>query len=140
MTPVLVYPVFAMVALTGLVWCIGVVQRIAEINQRRIPLQTFATSVGTMNTLKNTQGVDNFNNLMQLPVLFYLLCFLWIYLGLRVTVVDLGAIWLFVILRVLHSLVHVTVNRVKHRFYLWVTSSVVLFVLWGLLVFRLLIQ
>jgi hypothetical protein len=38
--------------------------------------------------------------------------------------------WLYVALRVLHSLIHCTYNRVMHRFAVFVASMVVLFVIW----------
>jgi hypothetical protein len=42
----------------------------------------------------------------------------------------LGGSWLFVGLRALHSAIHCTYNNVLHRFYVYVTSTVLLFALW----------
>jgi hypothetical protein len=49
-----------------------------------------------------------------------------------------AAAWGFVALRVVHSLIHVTYNRVLHRFVAWVLGAAWLFAMWGAFVFELL--
>jgi hypothetical protein len=39
--------------------------------------------------------------------------------------------WLYVALRYVHSFIHLTYNRVIHRFAVYVLSTVILFMLWG---------
>jgi hypothetical protein len=39
--------------------------------------------------------------------------------------------WLYVALRYIHSFIHLTYNRVIHRFAVYVLSTVILFTLWG---------
>jgi len=41
--------------------------------------------------------------------------------------------WIYVALRCVHSFIHLTYNRVIHRFVVYALSAVVLFVLWGTL-------
>lgn len=68
---------------------------------------------------------DNYNNLMEQPTLFYALC-LGIYLsGLQSPDLEYLA-WLYVALRVVHSLVQATSNIAVIRFCLFVASSGVL--------------
>lgn len=68
---------------------------------------------------------DNYNNLMEQPTLFYALC-LGIYLsGLSNPNLEYLA-WLYVALRVLHSLVQVIANITIIRFCLFLASSAVL--------------
>jgi hypothetical protein len=50
-----------------------------------------------------------------------------------VTVVTLGLAWGFVGLRVLHSAIHCSYNRVWHRFYAYLAGGLVLWALWGVL-------
>lgn len=71
----------------------------------------------------------NLMNLLEMPVLFYVLC-----LGLYVTrsadhVAVYGA-WAYVALRAAHSAVHLTYNNVFHRLAVYAASNVVLLVLW----------
>jgi hypothetical protein len=71
----------------------------------------------------------NFMNLLELPMLFYVVC-----VGLYVTLsVDAAAVilaWLYFALRVAHSLVHLTYNNVFHRLGVYAASGVVLALLW----------
>ena len=68
---------------------------------------------------------DNYNNLMEQPTLFYALC-LGIYLsGLQSPDLEYLA-WLYVALRVVHSLVQATSNIAVIRFCLFIASSGVL--------------
>lgn len=123
-------PVVAMVAITAAVWALALGKRIGEIRARRIPVQSLARARDTANALQDSQGMDNFNNLLQMPVLFYVLC-----LAVQVTAPAgdgfLYAAWLYVALRAVHSLIQVTYNRVVHRFYVWTAGNVLLFGLWA---------
>ncbi len=68
-------------------------------------------------------------NLLQVPVLFYVVCFtMFLAQGVTESFVDLA--WGYVALRVLHSLVHLTYNKVKHRLLLFAASNVVVVVMW----------
>jgi hypothetical protein len=71
----------------------------------------------------------NLMNLLELPVLFYVVC-----LGFYVTAkVDASAVymaWAFVGLRAAHSAVHLTYNNVFHRLVAYAAGAAVLFLLW----------
>ena len=70
-----------------------------------------------------------FMNLLQVPVLFYVVCFtMFLAQGATESFVDVA--WGYVALRVLHSLVHLTYNKVKHRLLLFAASNVVVVVMW----------
>jgi hypothetical protein len=68
---------------------------------------------------------DNLKNLFELPVLFYALALL-LFVTNGVDAAHLAAAWLFVILRIAHSLVHCTFNRVMVRFSCYFVSSLAL--------------
>ncbi len=68
-------------------------------------------------------------NLLEAPLLFYIACLIWFLIG----GVDNGVImlaWGYVGLRIVHTLVHVTYNRVFHRLTVFAVSNVVLITLW----------
>ena len=71
----------------------------------------------------------NMINLLELPVLFYVAC-----LSYFVTErVDDGALtlaWVYVGLRIAHSAIHLTYNRVRHRLVAFAASNVVLVMFW----------
>ena len=124
------WPVAAMVGLTMVVAGAMLAQRIGEMRQRRISPRTIATSTQMNATLERVNCADNFRNLFEAPVLFYVLC-----LALTITQLTspwmLGATWLYVATRALHSAIHCTTNRVKHRFRAYVASSAVLVGMWA---------
>jgi len=72
----------------------------------------------------------NYMNLLELPVLFYVICLIYFVTGPAVTAVTLGLAWAYVGLRLLHSLVHLTYNNVMHRLVVFATSNFVLAALW----------
>ena len=125
-------PALAMVALTIIVWFRMYTSRVAEMRRERIHPQSVATSAQMAARITDTRASDNFRNLFELPVLFYVALLVLAWTG-HVTPVTLLLAWLFVALRMLHSAIHCTYNRVVHRFYAYLASSVVLWVLWGVI-------
>ena len=63
-------------------------------------------------------------------MLFYALC-LYLYITNKVDQIALVAAWVFVVLRILHSLVHCTVNKAMLRFGLYSVSA---FALWFMVI------
>lgn len=71
----------------------------------------------------------NYMNLLELPVLFYVGSLAAVATGSGSdTLVILG--WAYVVLRVVHSLVHVTYNHILHRFMAFAASNAVLVAYW----------
>ena len=71
----------------------------------------------------------NYMNLLELPVLFYTISLLILVLQ-RSDTVFVGLAWTYVALRIVHSTVHLTYNRVLHRLLIFAASNVVLIVMW----------
>jgi len=128
----IILPVIALVLLTAVVWIRLYVERIRELRQRRIDPQALATSAAAGQTMQRVQASDNFKNLFEVPVLFYALCAVLISAQQVSAFFVIGA-WVYVALRYVHSFIHLTYNRVMHRFTVYVLSTVILFVLWGVL-------
>ena len=136
MAPIL-FPCIAMVALTAVIWVRLYVERIGEMQQRRISAQSLSDSTKARERLQSITAADNFRNLFEMPVLFYALCICLAMTGLAGPWFIAGA-WAFVALRALHSFIHTTYNRVMHRFTVYALSSVLLFCLWGAFAYSLL--
>jgi hypothetical protein len=132
MPTAIILPVIALVLLTAIVWIRLYVERIRELRQRRIDPQSLATASLTAQTLQRVQASDNFKNLFEMPVLFYALCVV-LTLAEHVSRFFVMGAWLYVALRYIHSFIHLTYNRVTHRFAVYALSTVILFVLWGAL-------
>ncbi|MGI9329622.1 MAG: MAPEG family protein [Gammaproteobacteria bacterium] len=128
----ILWPMIAQVLLTGVVWVVMFRRRISEMTQRRIPPDAVALSGQASEKLQDTAAADNFRNLFEIPVLFYVGC-LSIAVFDLVTSLQLGLAWAFVLLRVGHSAIQLTYNRVMHRFYAYLLSSLCVFAMWALL-------
>jgi len=123
-------PCAAQVGLTALVWIKLYVDRLGEMRRRGIDPQAVATVREAAGRLERTQAADNFRNLFEVPVLFYLLCAALAQTG-GSSPGFVAAAWAYVALRALHSLIHVTYNRVVHRFLAYVASTLLLFGMWA---------
>jgi hypothetical protein len=71
----------------------------------------------------------NFMNLLEVPVLFYVVC-LTLYVTGKGDLAHVAMAWAFVALRVAHSLVHLTYNRVMHRLGVFAAAVLVLVAMW----------
>ena len=103
---------------------------LGEMRARRIDAQELATVRAAAGRLERPEAADNIRNLFEVPVLFYLLCIALVLNG-GSTPGFVTAAWAYVALRSLHSLIHVTYNRVMHRFLVYVASTLLLFAMWG---------
>ena len=133
------WPLLAQVALTAAVWVRLYVVRLGEIRRRRIDPQILATHQGLSLLLTETAPADNFRNLFEVPVLFFSACLALAVTG-SVTMLQLALAWTFVALRVAHSSIHVTCNRVPFRFAVHVLGTAVVFIMWALLGVHLLVS
>lgn len=135
MTDPIWLPCAAMVVLTALVWLKLYADRLGEMRARRIDPQALASARAAAGELERTAAADNFRNLFEVPVLFYLLC-----VALALTGGSapgyVAAAWAYVALRAVHSLIHVTYNRVVHRFLVYVASTLLLFGMWAAFIAR----
>ncbi|HEV8694898.1 MAG TPA: MAPEG family protein [Lysobacter sp.] len=131
------YPAVAMAALTFVVWWRMYFTRIGQMKRERIHPQAVATSAQASAKLTDSRASDNFRNLFELPVLFYLALVVAAETEL-VTTTTLTLAWLFVALRTMHSFIQCTYNKVMHRFMVYVAGGMVLWVLWGVLAYGLL--
>ena len=126
----LILPVFAMVALTFVVMLRMYTQRVAEFRAKGIHPDEVKTRQRFRERLTDSaNSADNYSNLLELPVLFY--AAMLIALALLVTDPVLVALaWLYVASRAVHSYIHVTYNKVMHRFQAFAVSSVILLLIW----------
>ena len=131
------WPAVAMAALTFVVWWRMYLTRIAQMKRERIHPQAVATSAQAAAKLTDSRGADNFKNLFELPVLFYLALVVAAQTG-QVGAVTLSLAWAFVALRIAHSAIQCTYNKVIHRFYTYLTGGIVLWTLWIVLAIGLL--
>ena len=129
-------PTVAMTAIIAVTWVKLYINRIGEMKAKKIDVEDFAGPNSVKDSLENINASDNFKNLFEVPVLFYALCGFLAISGLSEPLFVYGA-WIYVALRAAHSFIHITYNRVMHRFVVYAFSTLWLFILWGLFAARL---
>jgi hypothetical protein len=131
-------PPTALVVLTGFVWLRLGSDRLGEMRSRRIHPQQVATSKQMSETMQNVQSADHFRNLFEVPVMFYALC-AFLAITRLTTLLLLACAWGYVVLRAAHTYVHLTSNKIVRRFQVFVASTIVLYVMWGIFLVKLVI-
>ena len=128
-------PMGAVAALTFIVLMLVPIQRFRAAAQGKVRIDDFtfgeSASVPGWVALPNR----NYMNLLELPTLFYSACLMF-YLAHRIDELVLVVAWSYVVLRCLHSAVHLTYNNVKHRLGVFALSNVVLGTFWVLFFVR----
>lgn len=127
------YPVMALVGWTLAVLLLIPYQRFKAVFAGQVTAGDFSCGESANVPPEVSMPNRNFMNLLEVPVLFYVVCIV-SYVTQGVTAGAVALAWVYFGLRVLHSLVSLTYNHVFHRFLVFATSNVVLLVMWiGLL-------
>jgi len=123
------FPMLALVALTFIVLLLIPYKRFQAGRRKRVTSDDF--KFGESQNVPPDVSIPNRNlmNLLEMPLLFYVACItLYVTSNVHGGVVILA--WLYFSLRVLHSAVHITYNKVFHRLTVYAASNVVLGIIW----------
>jgi hypothetical protein len=110
--------------------------RVGALNARRLHIRDVALS-GDAWPDDVRKIANNAHNQFETPILFYVLCGAATYLGATGAVMASLA-WAYIATRLVHTFVHVTTNRVQHRFYAFAAGMIVLLAMWLVVTARLL--
>lgn len=133
----LVGPVLAMVFLTCIVWLIMYFRRVRAMKSQGIdPNKLHSPAEQAKLAGPANWPAENYNHLFEMPVLFYVVCLLFIATG-KGDAETVQLAWGFVATRVIHSAIQISYNKITHRFSVFLVSSIVMFLLlykaWALL-------
>lgn len=81
-----------------------------------------------MEALPSANVANNYNHLMEQPTIFYAICFALQFLD-QTQPINIGLAWAYVAIRIVHSLVHATVNIIVVRFAIFMLGSLALMAL-----------
>ena len=125
----LIAPVMALVAWSLVIWLWMYVRRIPAMSKAGIKPQD-AAFPGSLNVLPGgvRAAADNYNHLMEQPTIFYAAA-LAIQVAGHADGWALHLAWAYVALRMVHSLVQVSVNAVTLRFLVFALSTIALAVM-----------
>jgi len=124
-------PVLALILWSCVAWCIMYARRIPAMQKAEIDPDNAQSPDGDWKDkmpARAQYAAHNYNHLMEQPTIFYALMF---YISLTGGESDLMALlaWVYVILRVIHSLVQITINKVMVRFSIFSLSTFALIIM-----------
>jgi hypothetical protein len=125
----LLHPIIALVSLTAAVWLAMVVVRNVAVQKGTATVGYYKGYTGTLPPEWVERPARAFMNLLEVPVLFYLVCVLMLVTG-RYDQLQVELAWLFVAIRTAHALIHIFINHVLTRFTAYLAGCVTLAVMW----------
>jgi hypothetical protein len=129
-SPAILLPVVALAAWTFVMWFWMYATRIPAMMKARMRLDPDAVRGAQMATLppEVRRKADNYNHLHEQPPVFMVVAVVLFLVGAGGTL-DLALAWVYVGIRVVHSLVQATSNIIQIRFACFALSSMVLLAL-----------
>lgn len=132
----IIAPVIALIAWTLVVWIWMYATRLPAMSRAGIDGTKIVGTTGPAlradlvagGELKASWVADNYNHLLEQPTIFYAICFVHALIGTG-DGFNAQIAWAYVALRIVHSIVQNTFNRVLVRFSVFVLASLCLFAL-----------
>jgi hypothetical protein len=125
----LLQPVLALVVLTAIVALMMVVYRNAAVIRGATSVRYFQTFTADTPPEWVERPTRTYMNLLELPVLFYVVCLLMLTIG-RFDSVQISLAWVFVITRYVHAFIYIGFNYVPLRFTAFLAGLFTLAVIW----------
>lgn len=126
----ILFPVFALGALTFFVALWMARLRFKAVRQGDLDRRYYKLNRGWEPPEYLAKVSRNFENLLEIPVLFYVVA-LMIYITKQVDFTNVVLAWLYVSTRFVHSYIHTTYNNVRHRMIPFLLGSILLIVIWA---------
>ena len=125
----IVLPMFVLAGWTAFVLLLIPIVRFTAAAQGKVKQEDFKLAESSRVPAWVVRPNRSYMNLLELPVLFYVILLLLLVTGQATPAMHTLA-WVYVGLRIVHSLIHLTVNQVIVRMLVFATSNFVLLALW----------
>lgn len=125
----IITPVFCLVILTFIMAFATGISRIISVRRKDINPKYYIFMSGDTPPDYVQKLSRNFANLLETPILFYLLVVLVIALEID-SALMVKLAWLYVFFRLVHSAIHISYNQVIHRFIAFLLSMLTLLAMW----------
>jgi len=125
----LIQPVVALVVLTAIVGLMMAVYRNVALIRGTASARYFRTFTADMPAEWVERPARTYMNLLELPVLFYVVCLLMLTTG-KFDSVQVSLAWVFVTTRYVHAFIYIGFNHVPLRFTAFLTGVFTLAVIW----------
>src|SRR5690242_16838295 len=126
----ILWPTFALVAWIFVVWFWMYVERFALMRRQPPSAADFATNAAAARYFEPVEmPAANLRNLLEVPPLYFALVPL-LMITHHANHIQVALAWIFVALRVLHSILHIVIRHVPSRFVVYALSCAVLAAMW----------
>jgi hypothetical protein len=126
----LLQPVVALVVLTAIVGLVMIVYRNLAVIRGAASQRYFRTFTDDKPAEWVERPARTYMNLLELPILFYVVCLLMLTTG-KFDPTQVSLAWVFVITRYAHTFVYIGFNYVPLRFAAFLTGVLTLVVIWA---------
>jgi len=110
----MIYPMFAVVILTLIIGVLAIKYRFSSVRSGNLKIKYYQLMQGAEVPEDITKTTRCFNNMFEIPVLFYAGSILYLSLGID-SLLGLALAWGFVVFRYMQAFIHLTYNNVIHR-------------------------
>lgn len=126
----ILWPTFALVGLIFVVWFVLFFQRMGHMKRNPPRPGDFADGEASLRYFRPVEmPANNLANLFEMPVLYFALVPLLIVTA-NANYLQVALAWAFVVLRAVHSFIHIGPKKVPARFFVYLLSVVVLMAMW----------
>ncbi len=126
----ILWPTFVLVGLVFAVWITLFVQRFGHMKRHPPTAESFADGEAAMRYFRPVEmPANNLANLFEMPVLYFALVPL-LLITHHGDHIQVLLAWIYVGLRIVHSIIHVGPNKVMPRFLAYLASCIALSAMW----------
>ena len=125
----LLLPLFIHIALLIFVGVKTLLGRINAVRSGKTRLKDIALNTAAWPEDVRKLG-NNFTNQFELPTFWYAICALLVATG-KIGTVEITLSWIFVVARIIHTIIHTGRNVVPHRMYCFLVAFAALTVMWA---------
>lgn len=125
----MLYPMFMMVMLTFVVMLITIRVRTSSVRRGEVPIKYFSVFQGSDVPEMVHKTSRHFDNLFEVPVLFYIAGVLYLALGMTESF-TINAAWAFVLTRIVHTCIHLGYNNILHRMIVFALGVACVLAMW----------
>ena len=125
----IIYPMATLFLLNIIVMSLMLYFRVKAVRTRKVSPRYFKLNKGSDIPDHLVALSQNYSNLLELPVLFYIICLAALLINSNIEYFVIYA-WVYVVLRYFHSFIHITYNHILHRLAAFAASSVILILMW----------
>ncbi len=126
---IMLYPMLTLVLWTFVMLAVTFFNRAHSLSSGQVSLGSYKLLDRGDLPERVVKSTRNYANLFEMPVLFYAGCGTALALGLNMPLLGYAA-WAYVLLRIAHSVIHISYNNVWHRMVAFMLSNISLMILW----------